>query len=408
MHADAVEELRERLRRHTPDLHPLKHATAQFHLGGLLLAQDDLEEAETAFATAAALFGARGAQPERAKALNGLGATLRAAGRLDLAARALEHAAAGLASAGLALEEGAARFNLGLALHEAGDPQAAVAELVRAAELLDPRQVPGQAASAMRELGAAQLSLGEQAAAQVALTTALELADRVGDQAARGAAANGLGLARLAEGRAASAADAFRIAVAASPRSLRPEAFAMAKANLAVALEQAGDPAPARLAARQALSAPGAPEPVRVQAAGVIDRLGHDVADLRTVLEGEPADEGRALIVREELVRSAEAADGDRQADARAWVGAHAASARDPADLAELWLGGLLELPPDGLERLARDAVEASAALDDEAREAFRAGVTRAMARFHVPQWMRLQDVFSRAADELDDPGPWR
>ena len=77
MSADVVAELHERLRRHPADQHPLQHATAQFHLGGVLLSDGELEAAEHAFAQAAALFAARGARPEQAKALVGLGATMR-------------------------------------------------------------------------------------------------------------------------------------------------------------------------------------------------------------------------------------------------------------------------------------------------------------------------------------------
>ncbi|MDP9385366.1 MAG: tetratricopeptide repeat protein, partial [Actinomycetota bacterium] len=148
MDADVVAELRDRLRRHPADRQPLQHATAQFHLGGVLLADGALDEAEAAFAEAAALFGARGARPEQAKALNGLGATLRTAGRPGLAVRAFEHAAAGLAEAGLPLDEGAARCNLGVALREEGRAEDGAAELRRAVELLDPREVPAQAAAA--------------------------------------------------------------------------------------------------------------------------------------------------------------------------------------------------------------------------------------------------------------------
>ena len=402
---DPVAALRERLARYSPDRHPLQHATAQFHLGGLLLDSDELEEAETAFATAAALFKVRGARVEHAKALNGLGATLRAAGRLDLAARALEHAAHGLAGSGL--EEGAARFNLGRVLREAGRPEAAAAALRRAAELLDPERVPGQAAAAARELGAARLSLGELEEAEAALVEGLSLADRVGDHAGRAAAANTLGIVRLAAGRADAAVEAFSTAVAASPRRVRPEAFAMAKANLALAHERAGAPARARLAARQAIAVGAAAESVRRQAAEVLDRLRSDASDLRTILDDETP-QGRELVVHEELARTAESGDEARAAGAREWIEAHAASNLEPVAVAELWLGGLLELPPDELERHAGDAVRASAGVGAEAGETFREAVVRAMARFHIPQWMRLQDVFSRAAEEAGDPRPWR
>jgi len=404
---DPVDELRERLVRHPAERDPLQHATAHFHLGGVLLGRSDLDQAEESFAAAAALFGARGARPEQAKALNGLGATLRADGRLELAARAFAHAAAGLAAAGLRLDEGAARFNLGLVLREAGDTAEAVAALSRAVELLEPDEVPAQAAAATRELGVTRFERGDLAAAETDLSAAVELADRVGDHPSRAAAANALGLVRLAAGSSQEAMQALRTAVAASPRAVRPEAFAMAKANLALACERAGAPERARLAARQAVAAPAVPEPVRLQAAGVLERLGPGGSDLRAVLEDEEPSE-RPLLVREELLRVVDATDDELMRDMRGWIEAHVASGLEAEDVAELWLGGLLELPPEALTRVVHGALAAGMAADEVAREEFRAAVTRAMVRFHVPQWMRLQDVFSQAALDVGDAGSWR
>jgi hypothetical protein len=139
----------------------------------------------------------------------------------------------------------------------------------------------------------------------------------------------------------------------------------------------------------------------------VIERLGRDDSDLRIVLEAEPA-EARPRLVREELSRTTDANDDERAADMRAWLQAHIASTLEPADIAELWLGGLLELPPEDLEPLVRRCLQAASELDAEAHDTFRQAVTRAMVRFHIPQWMRLQDVFSRAATEVGDPGSWR
>lgn len=406
--ADIVAELRDQLRRHPADRHPLQHATAQFHLGGVLLDQGAVGEAELAFTEAAALFRARGAHPEHAKALNGLGATLRSAGRSGLAVRAFGHAAAVFAAAGLALEEGAARCNLGVALREDGRAEEGAAELRRAAELLDPAQVPAQAAAAAHELGTTLLGLGDLDDAGRVLADAVQLADHARDEVARGAAANALGLALLSDGRPADAAQAFLTAAAASPRRLRPEAFAMAKANLAVACERSGEQAAARLAARQALAAPIVPEAVREQAADVLERLGSAVSDLRTVLESAPSDEARARVVREELLRACEVGEPGLAREMEPWLDAHVASGLEPVAVAELWLGGLLELPPDDLERLARAAVGASIRLDDDRRDTFRVAVTRAMARFHVPQMMRLQEVFATAAADAGDRSAWR
>lgn len=407
MDADPLDELRERLARHPPDRQPLQHATAQFHLGGLLLERGDLDGAELAFTEAAALFEARGAAPERGKALNGLGAVLRLSGRLPLAARAFAHAAAGLEVAGLGLEEGAARHNLGLVLAQGGQLEPAAAALARAVELLDPDQVPGQAAAAARELGAVYLTRGDLDAAEPVLRASIELADRAGDVAGRGAACNTLGLVRLAAGRPADAAESFEAAVAANPRRLRPEAFAMAEANLALAYERLGAGPQARLAARQAGSVAVAHEPVREQAVGVLERAGPGEGDLRLVLEAA-TEEGRVRLVREELARLADGDGAPLDAAMDEWVGAHAATDLDPAEVAELWLGGLLELPPEWLERLAEAAVSAALRAGPPEGEAFREAVRRAMARFGIPQWMRLQDVFSHAAEAAGDPEPWR
>jgi tetratricopeptide (TPR) repeat protein len=403
-----VAELRERLRRHPADQRPLQHATAQFHLGGVLLGSGALDEAETAFARAAALFAARGARPEQAKALNGLGATLRTAGRPGLAARAFAHAAQGFVIAALPLEEGAARCNLGSALREDGRAEEAAGELERAVELLDPAQVPAQAAVAAHEHGLTLLALEDLGAAETVLAAAVALAERARDETSRGAAANALGLVRLSSGRPAAAAAAFATAVAASPRAVRPEAFAMAKANLALAGERTGAHPQARLAARQALAAPAVPAPVRAQATGVLARLGTHRSDLRTALEQEHGEEARARLVREELLRAAGPDERGGTGDAAAWLEAITASQLEPVAVAEWWLAGLLELPPDALERLARAAIATSMDLDDEARETFRTAVTRGMVRFHVPQMMRLEEVFATAATAAGDPSPWR
>ena len=405
---DLLAELHDLLRRHPADERPLQHATARFHLGSVLLAAGALDDAEAAFAHAAALFEARGAQGERAKALNGLGATLRTAGRPALAVRAFGHAAGGFAAARLPLEEGAARFNLGLSLREAGRPGEAASELERACTLLDPERVPAQAAAAAREAGALDLERGETERAEARLSDALRLAEVAGDEEGRAAAANALGLALLSAGRTAPAIDAFGVVASAGPRAVRPAAFAMAKANLAVACERAGAHAHARLAARQALGVAAAPAPVREQAAGVAARLGEDPSALRVVLDEAPDDERRERIIREELRRSADADDGRLSADMHSWVEAHTGSNREPVTVAEGWLGGLLELPPDALERLVHAAIATSLVVTPEARETFRVAVSRAMARFHVPQMLRLQDVFAAAAADVGDASAWR
>jgi hypothetical protein len=55
---------------------------------------------------------------------------------------------------------------------------------------------------------------------------------------------------------------------------------------------------------------------------------------------------------------------------------------------------------------LIRALLEASAGCEAEAGERFRSQASTAMARFHVPQWMRLKDTFARIATELAVPPP--
>ena len=71
---------------------------------------------------------------------------------------------------------------------------------------------------------------------------------------------------------------------------------------------------------------------------------------------------------------------------------------------AEAWLGGLLELPPEWMETLIRSALEVLGSRDAAAKERFRADVSSAAARFHVPQLLRLEETFRRIAAELEEP----
>jgi len=146
---------------------------------------------------------------------------------------------------------------------------------------------------------------------------------------------------------------------------------------------------------------------VRLQAAAAAARLGREDGDLLAVLQAL-ADVERAAVAREERARGADAGKAERAVDARAWLRAVLGWPGDPAEAAEVWLGGLLELPADRLELLAGDAVRAVDGLAPEDRETVRTAVSRALARFHVPQMVRLQDVFAQAAREAGDPGPWR
>jgi tetratricopeptide (TPR) repeat protein len=382
---DAIAELEERLARYPRERYPVQHATAQFHLGVLLMNGGRADEAERALRAAAELFDPGRLATEHAKALNALGAALRLLGRPHEAAEAFEQAATTLAGR----ERGAALHNLGLARRDTGALADAAAAFEQARELLVADAVPAQAAAAARELGATLLQQADVAAATSALEEAVELAERLGDATASGAATNALGLAYLAAGRADDAVDAFQRALAAHPRSLRPGEYAMAKANLALAYEYAGDLRRARLAARQALGVPSAAPAVTVQAQSVIERVGRGNGDLLAVLVDEPRDRWPGL-VREEVVRWTDAKD--KRAELGRWIEMLQATEIDPVDVAEVWLGALLELPPDEMEELVAATREAAATHDFDW---LRTTVDAASARFHTPQLLRLRHAFA-------------
>jgi tetratricopeptide (TPR) repeat protein len=393
---EAIRELRGRLERYPPDRYPVQHATAQFHLGLALTNAGCPVQAEAALAIAIRLFAPERLPVEHARTLNALGASLRMAGRGREAAEVLARAAAIFEEQGRALEQGAALFNLGLVRRESGDP--ALDAFRWARKLIDPGQAPAQAAAAAREHGTSLLAAGEVEEAIRALEEACRLADRAGSQAELGAAANGLGLAQLAAARAEEAIGAFGRAAACHPRSVRPQEYAMVKANLALAHEQAGDGPRARLAARQALAVRDAADAVTNQAAAVLSRLGAASDDLFSVLGVEPQ-ERRLAIVREELARWADLPPAAQEHEAAAWI---AAQLEHPAatDLAETWLGGLLELPPEAMERIVRATMKALGETAPDHLERFRSHVAAASARFHTPQLMRVTEMFARLAAE--------
>lgn len=389
---EPILELEQRLARYDATRYPVQHATTQFHLGVVLADAGRVQEAIESLASAAELFDPEALPVEHAKALNALGAALRLAGEFERAEASFERAAELFERSSLEQEHGAALFNLGLVRRER-DPAAAAECFRRSAALL----AGGQEAAAARELGATLLALGELDEATRTLERAVELAER-GDSAGYGGALNALGLARLAAGEAEGAIESFRQAAGAHPRAMRPAEFAMAKANLALAYEQHGDTPRARLAARQALGVAEPPVPVAAQAAAVLERIGGAIAnDLVLVLEQEPQASWEG-IVREELARSSEAPPDVRRADAATWIDGSS------VERAEAWLGGLLELPPERMETLIRSALEALGSRDAAVKERFRADVSRAAARFHVPQLLRLEEIFGRIAAELGEP----
>nr|MBA2577801.1 hypothetical protein [Euzebyaceae bacterium] len=218
--------------------------------------------------------------------------------------------------------------------------------------------------------------------------------------------ANALGLARLAAGDVDGAVEALHTAVAAQPRSLRPEGFAMAKANLAVAHERAGDAPRARLAARQALAVAEAPDAVVEQSRGVVALLGADPGDLLAVLDTEPA-QLWPVALREEVVRWAAADPDERRDDARGWVEGQVARPERSEALAESWLSAVLELPRPDFDAVIATVLEATAQVDSETARRFRSQTTRAMARLPVPQLLRVRNRFNDLAVELGQEPAW-
>ena len=401
---DAIHELDARLGRYPPGRYPIQHATARFHLGVALANAGRTREARESLQEAARLFESHNLAIEHAKTLNALGVVLRDDRDLNGAAGAFECAAEVFESADLPLEQGAALFNLGLAYRDAGDNDAAVMSLTCSKDLLDPRRVPGQAAAAARELGATRLTMGDINGAVVALEEAVAFAGTSSDQVALGSASNVVGLAYLAVDRIDDAVVAFKSAAGAHPRTVRPDGFAMAKANLALAYERAGEPVRARLAARQALST-DAPPPVRAQATAVLERLGDPYGDLARGLENEHVELWPALF-REELVFWLEADGNRREREVSAWIDDQSARP-DGIERAEAWLGALLELPPAEMEEVIESTIRVVSKKEEAIAQPFRSQTSRAMARFHVPQWMRLKDTFNRVAEKLGHERSW-
>lgn len=403
---DGISELEQRLIRYPADRYPVQHGTAAFHLGTLFTAAGRLDDAARALEVAAALFDPDLLPVEQAKVTNARGVVFRLTGHLDDAASAFERAAVAFDAAELPLEAGAAKFNLGMVHRDRDDVAAAVGFFHEARERFDPHTAPAEAAAAARELGATLLISGELDAARDVLGEAVALADRAGDTAGLGASANLLGLVHLAADRPAAAIEAFRDAVGAHPRSVRPGEHAMAKANLALGYERAAAPDHAYLAAAQALGTSDAVEPVRQQAREVLDRLGDRCGAVLPVLDREPRERWPTL-VREELTRWVDAEPDVRRAECGGWIDGQLARPAVAADLAEVWLGGLLELPPESMITLIRATLEALAERDTEAAESFRSTMSRAVVRFPIPQWTRLKDSFNILAAELGQEGSW-
>lgn len=398
-----IQTLEERLARYPVKRYPVQHATTQFHLGMALSNQGRLPEARVALETAAGIFSGR-MPVEYAKALNALGAVLRMQARVSESTDAFRTAGSLFASAGLRAEEGAALYNLGLAQRDSGDVSGAILSFHRAGELFAEGNARAHAAS-MRELGAALLESGDMVRAITTLRQAVKVAEDLGDQPGLGGAANVLGLAHLAADQPTDAVTAFRLSAAANPRSLRPPEYAMAKANLALAFEMAADQPRALLAAGQAAAVVSASEPVLSQARELRARLGARPGTLLVVLDREPLESWPGL-VREELARWVELEQKECQQELAALLTALYSSPRE-SDLAEAWLGALLELRPEAAEQMVRSLLKAMAAQEPEVRPILRQRLGSGMARFHLPQWERLKDLFNRMAVEQGTEASW-
>lgn len=402
------EVLVERLSRYPVERYPVQHATTQFHLGSVLLHSGAAGAALPPLTTARDVFALVGMTLEQAKALVMLGAALREAGRTAEAASAFTTACAALADLDQPAELAAACYNLGLVRQDAGDRPAAHRAWADARELFLSAGYPAQAAAAARDHGGSLLSEGQVSAAVALLEQSLSLAELADDQPGAGAAANALGLARLAADDPGVAVTALRRALAAFPRGIRPADHAMAKANLALAHEQAGDRPRARLAAAQVLAVPSAAAPVRTQAQLLLARLpGRLDEDLLAVLDAEDQ-QSWVAVLREELLRVAEQPAGERRALVSGVLDGLLARPAVAYDLAESLLQVVVELPPRTYEAFVSALVQASAGRPEAQTARLRAVLSSAFARFALPQWQRLVASLNAAAEASGQPATWR
>lgn len=404
--AAVISKLEAELARHPAGRAPIEHATALFHLGTVLTGQGRLKEAEDALRRAVELFGARARRVERAKALVALGAALRQQGRPGEGVLHFEEAAKTFGAAEMGAEQAAALFNLGLVSADTGRDESALEAFLSAQRLFDAVASPAEAGAARREVGAVLLRLGEPDRALPVLGEAVDLAERAGDYAGAGGGANILGLAQLALGRASEAVGSFQRASGEFPESRQPQEFAMAKANLALAYERSGDHERARLAAQRARCATQVSPAVGAQVEAVLARLGSPAGDLVVVLDTEPAARWPA-VVRDETTRWVRISERDRTRELSAWIEGQAARPDRGVELAEALLGALFELPPREMLKLARTLLRALHDADQQRSALVRSQISRAMARFGVPQWMRLRDAFNSIERELGGETTW-
>lgn len=400
--------LESRLARYPADRYPAQHAVVAFHLGTAHLQRARISQALESLRVAYGIFGRLGMHLEQLKALTMLGVALRESGRSDLAREAFERAVPAFGELDQPVEAAAASYDLGLVLNEQGHVVDAQQAMAYARQLFLEAGHLTRAGSAAREQGASLLTSGQVESALPLLVEATDLAERSGDLPGLGAAANVLGLAHLASDDTGAAVVAFSRAVAAFPRSMRPTEHAMVKANLAIAHEQDGNPARARLAARQALSVSSADPPVRRQAQRLLDRLkGAKQADLITVLDAEPLCRWSA-IVREEALRWSDLGQDNRVEAVNGFIDGILGRPGTSVDLAESLIAALLELPPSSYAELVTAIVQATGTRAQPDSERVRMVVGSGMARFPIPQWQRLVSSLNAAAAAADQPAGWR
>ncbi|MDX1659601.1 MAG: tetratricopeptide repeat protein [Nitriliruptorales bacterium] len=376
----------------------------RLQLGMALIQRGDYRRAEEEVARAAQDLDPDEAPREHATALNLMGTVCRDTGRFDLAGEFFARAASTYEAADAALEQGAALHNLGLVERDLGDVPSAMETFREARELLDRGRVPRQAATNLRELGSSLLTHGDLDEAISLLEDAADLAGRAGDVIGEGSAANSLGLGRLAAGDVDGAVAAFQRARAAHPRSIRADGYAMATANLALAHERGGNDPRARLSAAQALAVPDAPHPVVAQATAVLERLGSDPDDFHRALDDAAKDDWERL-ARAEVDRWTLLGDDELTVPVDGWIAGLLARDGGEIERTAVLLGRFLELPPPDMDRLVTVLVERTAPLTDEGHDRVRRAVSRALARFPVPQWMRLRETFRAATGGDEDWG---
>lgn len=404
---EQLDELRARARRHPPDRYPVQHATAQLGIGLILSRVGETSEAEQALETAVKLYTGR-LDVERARAVNALGAVLRQSGRMKEAVAAFTEARQTLAEAGERLDAAAALYNRGLTRAAAGEVDEAASDLAGAEQELRDEGSSGGGASAARELGAVLVSAGRPHEAVAVLQRAL--AD-CHDRESEASVSNVLGLAHLGCSQVDEAMRCFRSSARASPPAVAPGRHAMARANLALALEQAGDRDRATLHALGAADLGGSEPAVVNTARGVLDRVEAAPGTLWPVLDrswpqetalDDPDSSGLdqpETLLRQEVGRWARARPSERAAESDALVEALVARAARAEELAASWLQAALELPPQATERLLSSVRSSIADHDREAivERAFQ----RAMVHFPHPQMLRLEELWRR----LGGPG---